>query len=94
MATVTRSTKPNGSSSWATNDLLTAAGLNGDVDNIVTQVNGNLNADNIAAGGVDTSELAAGAVTNAKVDASAAIAFSKMDQTSAGALDSDVIDDY
>lgn len=94
MALVTRTAKPNGGTSWTTNEVLESADLEGDVAAVVTQINGNLDSANIASGGVGTDQLAAGAVTDAKVSASAAIALSKIDQTSAGALGADAVDDH
>jgi len=94
MGTITRSTKPTGSTSWANGDTLTDTGLNGDVDNIITQVNGNIENANVSnSAAVAYSKLnLTGTLLNADVNTSAAIAVSKLAQT-AGQLDSDIVDD-
>lgn len=84
--TITRSTKPNGTTAWVdgfANDL-TAASLNADFDNIINVVNGNLDNTNIAAGAaIAWSKLAtAGQVVDASVAAAANIQTSKIDDFS------------
>ena len=87
MGVVTKVTKPNGSKDWVDGDVISDTELNGDTDAILTQVNGNLDADNLATGAVTAAKIAASAVTNAKVSASAAIATTKLAQTAASHSD-------
>ena len=68
MATVSRSTKDNGSTSWASGDTLNASDLNGDIDPLVTQVNGALDDTNLANNAVIEAKIASNAVVNAKVN--------------------------
>lgn len=68
-------TKPH---TFTTGGTILASEVNADFDTLYTLVNGNIEAANIASGAVGQSELASSAVTNAKVDASAAIALSKL----------------
>lgn len=99
MGTVTRSTKPGGGTDINTGQTIVVADVNTDMNTLFTLVNGNLDADNLAASAVDTSELAVGSVTNAKVAAGADIDPAKLDQTagardgSAG-LDADIVQAY
>jgi hypothetical protein len=53
--------------------------MNADHDTIYTLVNGNLDAENIAAGGVATSQILDGTILDADVNAAAAVAPSKVD---------------
>lgn len=93
MATASRSDKGGGRTNWQNGDTIAQTPLEDDFANIYAQVNGNLDAANIAANAITNSELANNAVTNAKVDAAAAISVSKLDQT-AGQLDMDIVDDF
>jgi hypothetical protein len=68
-------TKPH---TFLTGGTILASEVNADFDTLYTLVNGNIEAANIASGAVGENELAALAVTNAKVSASAAIAMSKL----------------
>jgi hypothetical protein len=68
MASVTRSVKDNGTTSWAANDTLNASDLNGDIDPIVTRINTGMEADNIANNAVESAKIQNGAVTNAKIE--------------------------
>lgn len=78
--TVSRSTKPNGSTSWQDGDTITAAGLNGDADNIYNEFNGNIDNNNIkSSAGIIGSKLASGTITDTQVSSTAAIQPSKLD---------------
>jgi hypothetical protein len=79
--TVVRPNKPNGTTAWQDGDTITAAGLNGDVDNLVTAVNGQLENDNIKA---------AASIHGSKLDQTAA---DGTDAVTSG-IDADIIDDY
>jgi hypothetical protein len=79
--TVVRPNKPNGTTAWQDGDTITAAGLNGDIDNLVTAVNGQLENDNIKA---------AASIHGSKLDQTAA---SGTDAATDG-IDADIIDDY
>jgi hypothetical protein len=68
VATVSRSTKDNGSTSWASGDTLNAADLNGDIDPLVTQINGALDDTNLANNAVIEAKIASNAVVNVKVN--------------------------
>jgi hypothetical protein len=76
-----RPNKPNGTTAWQDGDTITAAGLNGDVDNLVTAVNGQLENDNIKA---------AASIHGSKLDQTAA---DGTDAVTSG-IDADIIDDY
>jgi hypothetical protein len=67
---------PLGASNSGSNDW---SDVHGEDQAIVDVVNGNIDADNLAANAVTTAKILDGAVTNAKVDSSAAIAGSKLD---------------
>lgn len=56
--TVSRVTKPTGTTAWVTGDDVTAIDLNGDFDAIFNVVNGGINDDNIS--GITTTEITAG----------------------------------
>jgi hypothetical protein len=78
MATVTRTTKvATGTVAFGATGNDVVIELEEDIARIVLQVNGNLDGDNIAAGGVDTAELAALAVEEAKI-ANAAVTLNKL----------------
>ena len=82
MGIVTRTTKPiSGTTDYATNDSVTAANLNGDLNAIVNQFNGNVENVNIAAAAAIawTKLDTAGQVVNASVSAIALIDPEKID---------------
>lgn len=72
MATVT---KPY---TFAGGTTILASEVNSNFDTIISAINGGLDGDNLANSSVDTDELVDGAVDNSKVDAAAAIAYSKL----------------
>lgn len=93
MATASRSDKGGGRTNWQTGDTITETILENDFANVYTQVNGNLDASNLANGAVTNAKVGAGAVDNSKVAAGAAITVDKLAQT-AGQLDADIVDDF
>ena len=67
MALIARGTKSNGSTSLADGDDILAAELNADFDTAFDEINGGLDSTNIAAGGVTNVAVAAG-IDAAKID--------------------------
>lgn len=74
-------------------DQITVAAFETEIANMITQIE-NIEAVNLASDAVETAKIKDGAVTNAKIAASAGIAISKLDDTVAGALDADVVDGH
>ena len=105
MGTVVRSDKPNGSKEWEDDDTLTKDALNGDINPILTQVNGNLDDSNIAdSAAIDAYNSGNEKITNIQNSCIAAAGTAdidpgKLDQTagardgSAG-LDADIVQAY
>jgi hypothetical protein len=71
---VSRSVKADGGTDWDTGEVLTATRLNGDINPIVNEFNGEID--------------------NANIASDAAIEMSKLDDTTAAAIDAAAIDDY
>lgn len=91
---ITRSTKPNGGTSWQTGDTITATPLNGDADTIYNLVNGSLDSTNLSASaGITSGQILDDTLTNADINSAAAIAYSKFLQTAAQ-QDMDIVDDF
>ena len=84
MTTVNRVTKPNGGTSWVDGDEFLTSDINGDVDALVTAVNGNLENDNLSgSAGITAANIANGTLTNSEISTSAAIDPAKLDDFSA-----------
>lgn len=95
MAVISRGSKPSagGGSDFVDGGVIEAAELNTDFDTVYTLVNGNLDDANIANDAITTVKILDGAVTNAKVSASAAIAATKIDDSSSNAAAAIATDD-
>lgn len=91
--TISRCAKAAGGTDFSDSTVALASEVNCDFNTIYTLVNGSLDADNLSASSVGTSEITDLSIVNIDVSNSAAIDVSKLAQT-AGQLDADIVGDY